>query len=151
MKKAKKIVFILFLCILVSFPLMIFVINNSIAVHTMNDVRRVPLPEKTEFIEKISTAGKFTGNGNGMQYLGAILIKSELSEEKLKNHYSSYSENDRIYTVESQNDKRIKQAENYTLSFKTDMNGDNYFIVYSYGSSGNDLADSILDLDIRGH
>ena len=42
-----------------------------------------PLPEKTELIESISRAGKLTGNGNGMQYFGAILIRSDLSLEEL--------------------------------------------------------------------
>lgn len=151
MKKAKKIIFLLLICLLLLFPIMIPIINNVIAIQTMNDVCRVPLPEKTEFIEKISTAGKFTGNGNGMQYLGAILIKSELSENDLKNRYSGYAGNDRTYYVCPQKDKEIKQAENYALKFNADVTGDDYYIVYSYGGCENDLIGFLLDLDIRAH
>ena len=54
-------------------------INNNIAYKVEKELCETPLPEKTELIESISRAGKLTGNGNGMQYFGAILIQSELS------------------------------------------------------------------------
>lgn len=60
-----------------------------------------PLPEQTELIEAISKAGKLTGNGNGMQYFGAILIKSELSLEELETYYSDYRSNEWEYLVEN--------------------------------------------------
>ena len=34
-------------------------------------------------IESLSEAGRLTGNGNGLQYFGAVLIRSELSLEEL--------------------------------------------------------------------
>ena len=45
-------------------------------------------------IESISRAGKLTGNGNGMQYFGAILIRSDLSLEELDAYYSRYRSNE---------------------------------------------------------
>lgn len=40
-------------------------------------------------IESLSQAGKLTGNGNGMQYFGAILIRSELSLEELETYVAN--------------------------------------------------------------
>ena len=63
----------------ISIPL----INNHTAYKVEKELCETPLPEKTELIESISRAGKLTGNGNGMQYFGAILIRSDLSLEEL--------------------------------------------------------------------
>ena len=43
-----------------------------------NELVHFRLPKNTELIESIYKAGKLVGNGNGMQYFGVILIKSEL-------------------------------------------------------------------------
>ena len=67
----------------ISIPL----INNHTAYKVEKKLCETPLPEKTELIESISRAGKLTGNGNGMQYFGAILIRSDLSLEELDASY----------------------------------------------------------------
>ena len=74
------IVVIIFLSVLVAAP----IVNDNIAKKTANKLVDLPLPSNTEFIETVHIAGKLVGNGNGMQYFGAILIKSGLSLEELK-------------------------------------------------------------------
>ena len=106
-----------------------------------------PLPEKTELIESISRAGKLTGNGNGMQYFGAILIQSELSLKELDDYYSDYRSNEWEYLVEIQEGQFIDVIDHETLNFGKEINDTGYYIVYSWGS-GNSL---LKELDIRGH
>ena len=107
----------------------------------------IPLPEETELIESLSQAGKLTGNGNGMQYFGAILIKSELSLEELDAYYSDYRRNEWEYLVEIQEGQSIDVIEHGELQFSEEIKGSGYYIVYSWGS-----GDSLLqELDIRGH
>ena len=106
-----------------------------------------PLPEQTELIEAISKAGKLTGNGNGMQYFGAILIKSELSLEELDAYYSEYRSNEWEYLVEVQEGQSVEMLEHGGLQFSEEIKGNSYYIVYSWGS-GNSL---LKELDIRGH
>lgn len=79
----KKVVGILAAVVLIGGSLSIPLINNLIAYKVENALCEIPLPEKTELIESLSQAGNLTGNGNGMQYFGAILIRSELSLEEL--------------------------------------------------------------------
>ena len=76
-----------------------------------------PLPEKTELIESISRAGKLTGNGNGMQYFGAILIQSELSLKELDDYYSDHRSNEWEYLVEIQGGQSIDVIDHETLNF----------------------------------
>ena len=104
--------------------------------------------EKTEYMESVSKAAKMTGNGNGMQYLGAILLESELSLAELEKYYADYREDEWDCMVESQEGQKVNCIEHGTLSFDTEMASDKkYYIVYSWGSG----IELFSDLDIRGH
>ncbi len=83
-----EIVRILAAAILIGGVISIPLINNHTAYKVEKALCEIPLPEETELIESLSQAGKLTGNGNGMQYFGAILIRSELSLEELDIYYS---------------------------------------------------------------
>ena len=132
---------------ILSFIIAVSIMNDNFAKKTASDILSVPLPEKTTYIESISLAGKLVGNGNGMQYFGAILIQSELPLDTLQTYYSNYADNEWTYIVEPQLDNKIKVIEHGYLNFGSDINGDGYFIVYSWGDT-----DSIfVDFDIRGH
>lgn len=140
------ILLILILVIGISVPL----INDYTAVTVARELGEMDLPLQTELIETISSAGKLVGSGNGMQYFGAILIKSELSIEELEDYYSQYRKNQWSYIVEEQNGSEIKAVEHRNLEFKElrDIDDlDKYYIVYSWGESKFVLG----DMDIRGH
>lgn len=146
MKKAKIVgicLIVLVLAVFVSVP----AYNNYGAYKVKKVLCETPLPEQTELIEAISLAGKLTGNGNGMQYFGAILIRSELSLEELNTYYSDYRSNEWDYFVEVQEGQSVEVIEHGTLKFSEEINDSGYYIVYSWGSSNSLLK----ELDIRGH
>ena len=145
MKKAKIAgiwLIVLILAAFVSVP----VYNNYCAYNVEKMLLETPLPEQTELIEAISQTGKLTGNGNGMQYFGAILIKSELSLEELDAYYSDYRSNEWEYLVEVQEGQSVEMIEHGGLQFSEEIKDNSYYIVYSWGS-GNSL---LRELDIRG-
>ena len=121
--------------------------NNYTAYKVERELCETPLPEKTERIESLSRAGKLTGNGNGMQYFGAILIRSELSLEELDAYYSDYRSNEWECLVETQEGQTIEVIDHGILQFSEEIKDNGYYIVYSWGS-GNSLME---ELDIRGH
>lgn len=131
------------LLFLVSIPIQ----NDRQAVAIAKDLRQIPLPEKTEYIERVSRAGKLTGNGNGMQYLGAILLKSELSLEQLSAYYDTYAEYEWEYMVERQHGQELQMVEHDIVSFDTEITGDTYYVVYSWGEGDGFFS----HLDLRGH
>lgn len=98
--KKLKLVGILAAVVLIGGVISIPLINNHTAYKVEKELCETPLPEKTELIESISRAGKLTGNGNGMQYFGAILIQSELSLKELDDYYSDHRSNEWEYLVE---------------------------------------------------
>lgn len=146
MKKLKA-VGILAAVVLIGGVISIPLINNHTAYKVEKALCETPLPEETELIESLSCAGKLTGNGNGMQYLGAILIRSELSLEELDAYYSDYRSNEWEYLVETQEGQFIEVIDHGTLQFSEEINDSGYYIVYSWGS-GKSLLE---ELDIRGH
>ena len=127
----------------ISIPL----INNHTAYKVEKALCEIPLPEETELIESLSQAGKLTGNGNGMQYFGAILIRSDLSLEELDAYYSGYRSNEWECLVETQEGQSIEVIDHETLQFSEEIKDSGYYILYSWGS-GNSLLE---ELDIRGH
>ena len=84
----KKIFLIINIIILV--PILcyitIFFTNNSLAKGIKQNLMEYSLPEKTVLVASMSKAGKLVGNGNGMQYLGIILVESKISKEQLFTH-----------------------------------------------------------------
>ncbi len=137
------IVVIIFLSVLVAAP----IVNDNIAKKTADKLVDLPLPSNTEFIETVYIAGKLVGNGNGMQYFGAILIKSGLSLEELKEYYLKFAKDEWECIVERQIDIDIKIIEHRKVTFKTNVEGDNYYIIYSWGNNNTIFH----EFDIRGH
>ena len=134
---------VLFLVFLLSIP----IVNDNVAKKTAERIKDTQLPNDSEYVESFSAAGKLVGNGNGMQYLGGILIRSEQSLEALKMYYSQFSQNEWEFIVENQKGRNVSMIEQGTLRLESDAEGDNYFIVYTWGDN-----DTIFDaLDIRGH
>lgn len=139
---------IILITLFVLFVLSVPIVNNITAATVLSDIKNIPLPENTEYVDGISAAGKFTGNGNGMQYFGAMLIKTDLSLDELNSYYSDYRENEFRLLVEKQESGEIAVIEHGSLAFESELSQDeNYYIVYSWG----DGIDLFADLDLRGH
>lgn len=113
----------------------------------MKDVKGKNLPENTTYVESFSAAGKLQGNGNGMQYLGGIVIKSDLSVDEIKEYYKQYANEDWEFIVEKQEGQRVLASEHKDINIKAEITSNNYYVVYTWGSS-----DSIFAFfDIRGN
>lgn len=137
-------VVLLTVCFCVSIP----VVNDLYAKKVADELEALPLPENTRIAEKMSAAAKLWGNGSGMQYMGALLIESELPLDELEELYSEGAMQCRI---SRQNGKTITVTEHGNYSFKTDIDSDNYYIVYALGSSDSALQRLYAELDLRGH
>ena len=143
MKIVKRLLIFL-LCIVMAGGILFLI---SIPKQTMTELAQVPMPEQTECIEKVSTAGKLSGNGNGMQYLGALLVKSDLSLKDLKKYYAANTPRKWYCDVERQKGQSLRASEHVDLGFKHTVKGKNYYVVYAWG----DYDGIYSELDLRGH
>ncbi|MDE7446183.1 MAG: hypothetical protein K2N15_10870 [Lachnospiraceae bacterium] len=123
------------------------IINDISAKGIIKDITALPLPEKTDVVEEFSQARKLIGCGNGMQFFGAILIKSDLPLEEIDRHYSAYRDVEWEYIVKEQETQDIDVIEHGAFSFDTDVSAGEYFIVYSWG----DGMSPFRDFDLRGN
>ena len=132
----------------------IVVTNNAIADRIEKDLVTYPLPTKTEFVDSISIAGRLAGNGNGMQYMGAILVDSDLSEEELEEYYSSEFDYIEVRKQETANIDFI-HARNYSFSGFSERNKSSCYSITCWDSNRRekfgDFISELLDMDIRGH
>ena len=132
--KKLKLVGMLTAVVLIGGVIAVPLINNHTAYKVEKKLCETPLPEKTELIESISRAGKLTGNGNGMQYFGAILIRSDLSLEELDAYYSGYRSNEWECLVKIQEGQSIEVIDHETLQFSEEIKDSGYYILYSWGN-----------------
>lgn len=107
MKRPLKFICIFIVILLVLFAVSVPVVNNRLASKVADELKALPLPESSTFIDSVSKAGKLVGNGNGMQFFGAILIKSELSLEDLNKFYETYRKNEWDCIVKTQTGQNV--------------------------------------------
>lgn len=148
MKKAKII-----LSVWLLFRLMIILINNGIAIKIQLDLLYTPLPDDTQLIDSTAIAKKIYGDGNGMQYTGAILVRSSLQKEDLKSHYIAFFSDIEV-DVESYDDN-LSVLRKFFF-FVQDDNSSQLFIIgvtrdFEAGSIKRSFLTGFLELDLRGH
>ncbi len=137
--KILKIIALLVILIAISYP-----INNHNSKKIEEELCSTPLPPNTVLVDSVSKSAKLVGNGNGIQYFGAISIKSELSMEELDEYYKQYRYDDWCYLIEHQEGTDIDVIEHGDLDFSSD---DGNYIVYTWGE-GNEFFEL---WDLRGH
>ncbi len=140
--------------LLLVFAVVIPVVNNAIALGVENRLKDLPLPEGATQIGSISSAGDLTGAHNGMQYFGAILIKSDLSVLDIVDHYNPYRQDILDCLVEQQTGNEItingKVLDEGNLRFTVEDIGGNCYMIYSWGSAP-DWARTLLNADSRAY
>ncbi|MCM1333694.1 MAG: hypothetical protein NC084_06035 [Bacteroides sp.] len=141
MKKVILLILFIPLGVLALLFLLAPVLNDGAAKRTAEELADLPLPERSELVEIAYKAGKLTGSGNGMQYFGAILLKSELSPEELSEFYSGEAK------VKKQTGSNIEPIEHGDLAFQSEVGEDGYYIVYSWGRNDGFFH----EIDLRGH
>lgn len=129
-------------------------VNNRIAQGLEERLLEFPLPPETELLDSKAIAGKLSGNGNGMQYRGMLLLSSYLSEEELFAHYSELSDGDLFVLVYPQKSQMIDEYyDDYWFEY-WDSTKPNWRIeLFSNSIVGFEetIQESILNLDLRGH
>jgi hypothetical protein len=131
----------------------IAVTNNHIANRVEKQLKNHPLPDDTVFFDSVAIAGKLVGNGNGMQYMGAILVSSDLSEEELFEYYSKSFEYVEIRKQESPK-LDFLNTPSYSFELFGDPEHHDHYSITSWGSPedvGMDWMRGLLNMDLRGH
>ncbi len=129
----------------------IVVSNNRIAAGLKDQLLNWSLPEQTEPLSAKSVAGKLTGAGNGMQYRGALLVRSDLTKDELLAHYQTFLSDDGVFLfVDS-----LVSPEYGDLLFPSDGKQENVYQIMLFRNMavGTETSfwESLLNCDLRGH
>lgn len=92
MKKIKLLLigFIGFIVILFVLPIMIATTLNNIDLGMFSSqLFNMQLPDNTVLVEKSKICGKLNGNGNSIDFLACMLVKSDLTKEQLNEYIDS--------------------------------------------------------------
>lgn len=128
--------------------------NNYLAEKIEKELTVYQLPPNTVLVDSLSAAGKLAGNGNGMQYMGAILVESELSREELLAYYSSQFEYIEVREQTSPELDFIHSRGHRFDGFQKDDEKTCYSVTCwddNRREQVGDFVGGLLDLDIRGH
>ena len=156
MRRKIGIFFITFLIMIVLSYVVIHVVNDHIAKKMERQLLECLLPPDSEIIDSASVAGKMQGNGNGMQWFGIMLIKSEMNETELSKWYKSRvnmeKTDDEIY-VKKQETAEIFGYGNYY--FQNYSGEDHCYQIRLFRNIPVGFEASIweelLNCDLRGH
>jgi len=128
--------------------------NNQIAQSLEERLLEFSLPTETELLDSKAIAGKLSGNGNGMQYRGMLLLSSLLSEEELFSHYSELSDDEHCVRVYPQKSQKINEYyDDYWFEHWHNTKPNWRIELYSDSVVGFEetIWESILNIDLRGH
>lgn len=151
MKYAKKVIIlvVIIIILLVTIPTLY---NNFILHNFAKQLYNYKLPQNTEIIYKCTRCGKLNGNGDAMDYLACIVVKTDLEYENLIKHYdlknfkpAKNNNNNIIVEVEKLTSKRVQSKLLEHQSIYTDIEDftNCYSIILYDGGYSNFL-------DIRG-
>ena len=150
-----RVALITFSVAIILFHVTIYAVNNHIAKTLESELLNCPLPPNSKLIESASVAGKMTGNGNGMEWFGIILVRSDMSKDMLSEWYNSHVEiedTDMLY-VFKQETPDIFEYSNHR--FSNYSNEDDCYQVRLFRSSvvglESSVWESLLNSDLRGH
>ena len=125
----------------------IVITNDCVANRIEKNLQAYELPANTVLVDSLSVAEKLVGNGNGMQYMGCLLVESELSQEELEAHYRAAFDFIEVHELAGAQLDFIRPS--YSFAGFSPEEGKTYYAVACFDTSGK-LPD-ILDFDIRGH
>ena len=153
MKRILKVALPIMAALPILFYVAIVMVNNAIANDIEKALKDYALPAETAVVKSVSAARKLTGSGNGMQYMGALLVSSNLAEQELKAHYAEFA----FVEVKPQTSYEL-EFDTATVSFGGSHFGDDpgeYYAIVCWDAEQskwyNDDIAKWLDLDIRGH
>lgn len=149
------IILVSFLILIVLFHTVVYVVNNRIAKRLEQQLLNCPIPPNSEIIDSASVAGKLQGNGNGMEWFGIILIKSEMNEVELLQWYNSHvdiDKNDEIY-VTRQKTSEIFDYSNLRFDHYSSEDCCYQIQIFRNIAIGTESSiwESLLNSDLRGH
>jgi hypothetical protein len=144
MKKIIGNILVIILVVFFSFFCLSPLLNEIKLNNMLTELKNMPLPHDTILIEARSYCGNLVGTSNNIELWASILVKTELSEEKIVNY--CHKMNKEYVKIESRSPDQF-DFPNYRNIFDSLENIDSYDGYYAIYC----VAEAVSKFDIRGH
>ena len=148
-RRVIRVLMIVIAAVLLLIGVAVPMINNAIAYGIEKELRALPLPEGTELVVSGSAAQRYSGTGSGIEYLGALLLRTDMTREELAAFYAPYVTALDTCTVVPADGRQVLGRE--VFSAKAEGAGDGYLVVYTLKDTYGLPLRSLLETDTRGH
>ena len=139
----------LVLLALLAIPVTVTRVNDAAARDVEEQLLALPTPEGGEVVESMARAGKVVGNGNGMQYVGALLVRSDRGIGAVSGHYATASEDiDLDVTVVTSAGIESQGFHGADGFLGQPRPGGDRYVVYAFGDGPGGFFEGA---DLRGH
>ncbi|AXK46520.1 hypothetical protein [Brachybacterium saurashtrense] len=136
------------LLLLLALPISVPLVNDAAARDIEKELLALPVPKGAEVVESTSQAGKIVGNGNGMQYIGALLVRSDRGIGAVSGHYATVSEDIALGVAVVASAGIERQGFHGADGFLSrPRSGDDLYVAYAFGEGPGAFFES---LDLRG-
>lgn len=148
MKKSTKIVITIIVVFLLGFNFWYFIggaMSNDIKAEMIKKkYYALTLPEETELIEVKTFVGNSSGTGNHNEIWVGMLVKTQQTEDTLKNHFDGYE----VYQAILLETGEVEWIEKpIMINFKISENKVGYGNYYIVGN----FYEAVTQQDLRGH
>ena len=134
--------------VILAVPVSIPIVNDAAASDVERRLMEIDVPAGAERIDSMAQAGKIVGNGNGMQYAGALLIRSEHSAADLQRFYSEQEGAVDLSITVTPADDLQREGLHGARGFLAQPGERGTFVVLAWGSGPGEFFE---ELDLRGH
>ena len=152
MKRIFKYIMFIFLLLLIPVALLYVPIGNNIILKmNTNELKHVQLNAPYDIVAEDNECGKLVGNGNGMQYFSALLIRSKEDLIWENNNWEDVfliEVNDTAFYDLINGDGYGVYCKNIKKKLNEISNTKNYYVLYLFKNAP---FDSIWNNDLRAH
>ncbi len=145
-----RVVMIVLAVVLLVLGFAVPITNNALAMGVARELSSLSLPPDTVIVEKTSMAGRMLNSHDSVQYIGAVLIKSDRSLDELKACISSqFEDSSQAPIVCRIQGQTLDIRDDVAMTFRESVGESGYYAVYLVRTGGY-AAQWYLDLDTRG-
>ena len=134
--------------LLIAVPVSVPIVNDVAARDVERRLVDLPVPEGAERIDSMAQAGRIVGNGNGMQYMGALLIRTGNSAAELQRFYSAQGPAADLSITVTPADDLEREGFHGAEEFLAQPGERGTFVVHAWGKAPDQI---FATLDLRGH
>lgn len=140
---------VIVLLLVLALPISVTLVNDAAARDVEKELLALPVPEGAEVVESTSQAGKIVGSGNGMQCIGALLVRSDEGIGAVSGQYATVSEHIDLDVAVVASAGIERQGFHGADGFLSQPRpGGDLYVVYAFGEGPGAFFES---LDPRGH